>query len=192
MSPAFDHDGSARAAAFVSQNTTETVREDSFAKSLAFSIGGIEATPVPRQDSCRLLKDLSFSKFYADDEKGGAIPEGDEDGKSGDGAVPEGEECIVAHGYRIGDEGKPEDMVKGPPGAVALRPGDPAFIRRSDGRWTLARVQSTEADAVRFVVGADGKGTKVFRRKRWGTFVRTLQGGDGPGERGDEKRKSSF
>ena len=87
--------------------------------------------------------------------------------------------------YNIGDEGKKRDMIKDDDKAVAikrisrLRSGDAAFIRRTTGNWTFAKVKSVSPDSILFIVDEKGA-TKDYKKKYWGSHVRAAEAsGDG-------------
>ena len=84
--------------------------------------------------------------------------------------------------YNIGDEGKKRDMIKDDDKAVAikrisrLRSGDAAFIRRTTGNWTFAKVKSVSPDSILFIVDEKGA-TKDYKKKYWGSHVRAAERG---------------
>mmetsp|Transcript_23489 Transcript_23489/g.52409 ORF Transcript_23489/g.52409 Transcript_23489/m.52409 type:complete len:667 (-) Transcript_23489:79-2079(-) len=96
------------------------------------------------------------------------------------GADPGAQQEASAHGYNIGDEGRRRDMIKDDNKDTALmriaslESGDGAFIRRTEGNWTFAKVKSVEKDAFLFIVHANGS-TKAYKTKYWVTHVRTLR-----------------
>ncbi|KAL3756248.1 hypothetical protein ACHAWU_007199 [Discostella pseudostelligera] len=84
--------------------------------------------------------------------------------------------------YTIGDTGRTEDMIIDTKKVTAaliaeVRPGDAAFVCRTDGRWTYAVAKSrTYGDnaAIKFKVNIRGS-TKEFPTSQWGGFVRPIR-----------------
>lgn len=84
--------------------------------------------------------------------------------------------------YTIGDTGRTEDMIIDTKKVTAaliaeFRPGDAAFVCRTDGRWTYAVAKSrTHGDnaAIKFKVNIRGS-TKEFPMSQWGGFVRPIR-----------------
>ncbi|KAL9185129.1 hypothetical protein ACHAXT_002906 [Thalassiosira profunda] len=86
--------------------------------------------------------------------------------------------------YNVGDPGKHRDMILDKEVANViiqqLKFGDGAFIRRSDGNWTYAKVKSFEEtsegkSSIRFIVN-DRNSSKSYAKKYWGTHVRPVKG----------------
>ena len=82
--------------------------------------------------------------------------------------------------YTYGDEGRRRDMVEDTNEDVAvmrisnLKPGYPAFIKRSTGKWTFAKVKKTDPDFIVFNVDAYGS-SKAYHVKHWASHIRTLK-----------------
>jgi hypothetical protein len=81
------------------------------------------------------------------------------------------------HTYNFGDEGRRRDMVKDDNADVAiarissLEPGDPAFIRRTTGKWTYAKVKDADPELITFIVDVKGS-LKSYKVKYWASHVR--------------------
>lgn len=81
--------------------------------------------------------------------------------------------------YKLGDEGRRRDMIKEKDREVVvaqilkLQKGDPAFIRRTDGAWTFARVKTIDSgkDTAYFFVNPSGS-TKSYKSKYWHSHIR--------------------
>lgn len=84
--------------------------------------------------------------------------------------------------YNIGDEGKRRDMIKDDDKSAAvkriasLQSGDPAFIRRTTGNWTFAKVKNVSPDSILFIVDEKGA-SKDYKKKYWGSHVRAAVAG---------------
>ena len=84
--------------------------------------------------------------------------------------------------YNIGDEGKRHDMIKDDDKSAAvkriasLQSGDPAFIRRTTGNWTFAKVKNVSPDSILFIVDEKGA-SKDYKKKYWGSHVRAAVAG---------------
>jgi len=82
------------------------------------------------------------------------------------------------HVYAAGDEARRKDMIKDDDKDVALmriaslQPDDGAFIRRTTGKWTFARVLKPGSDCITFVVDTKGC-TKGYKVKYWVSHIRT-------------------
>ena len=81
--------------------------------------------------------------------------------------------------YSYGDVARRQDMNKDTDPKVAhertaaLRIGDTAFIRRTEGQWTNAKVKDISSNNIIFTV--DGMGlVKSYKIKYWSTHIRTL------------------
>ena len=100
--------------------------------------------------------------------------------------VPESEQlpapARVLPNYAIGDTGRVEDMIIDSKKITATliaetRPGDAAFVCRTDGRWTYAIAKSRtygDSAAIKFKVNLRGS-TKEFPSSQWGGFVRPIR-----------------
>ena len=84
------------------------------------------------------------------------------------------------HAYKFGDEGRRRDMIKvdnqddALKRIASLKPGDPAFIRRTTGKWTYAKVKDVASDSIAFIVDVKGS-LKSYKVKYWVSHVRTLK-----------------
>jgi hypothetical protein len=84
------------------------------------------------------------------------------------------------HGYTYGDEARRRDMIEDTNEEMALqrisnlKPGYPAFIKRSTGKWTYAKVKSIDSEMIVFVVDANGS-SKAYNVKHWTGHIRTLR-----------------
>eukprot|EP00571_Detonula_confervacea_P009161 CAMPEP_0172318264 /NCGR_PEP_ID=MMETSP1058-20130122/34352_1 /TAXON_ID=83371 /ORGANISM="Detonula confervacea, Strain CCMP 353" /LENGTH=1097 /DNA_ID=CAMNT_0013033049 /DNA_START=122 /DNA_END=3415 /DNA_ORIENTATION=+ len=101
------------------------------------------------------------------------------------------------HNYNLGDEGRRRDMIKDDDQDVALmriaslQPDDPAFIRRTTGKWTFAKVKNVASDSIVFIVNSNAS-SKAYNVKYWISHIRTLKapahnsfdGSDTSGRRG--------
>jgi len=82
--------------------------------------------------------------------------------------------------YNLGDEGRRRDMIKDDDKDVALmriaslQPEDGAFIRRTTGKWTYAKVKNVASDSIAFIVNANGS-SKAYNVKYWVSHIRTLK-----------------
>eukprot|EP00581_Thalassiosira_minuscula_P017691 CAMPEP_0183719160 /NCGR_PEP_ID=MMETSP0737-20130205/12223_1 /TAXON_ID=385413 /ORGANISM="Thalassiosira miniscula, Strain CCMP1093" /LENGTH=1228 /DNA_ID=CAMNT_0025948867 /DNA_START=204 /DNA_END=3890 /DNA_ORIENTATION=- len=82
--------------------------------------------------------------------------------------------------YNLGDEGRRRDMIKDDDKDVALmriaslQPDDGAFIRRTTGKWTYAKVKNVASDSIVFIVNANGS-SKAYNVKYWVSHIRTLK-----------------
>ena len=92
--------------------------------------------------------------------------------------------------YSIGDEGRRRDMIKDDDKDVALmriaslQPNDPAFIRRTTGKWTFAKVKNVASDSIVFFVNKNGS-SKAYAVKYWVSHIRTLKA---PGQNSAEEK----
>ena len=84
--------------------------------------------------------------------------------------------------YDLGDEGKRRDMIKDDDKSAAvkriasLQSGDSAFIRRTTGNWTFAKVKNVSPDSILFIVDEKGA-SKDYKKKYWGSHVRAAVAG---------------
>ena len=82
--------------------------------------------------------------------------------------------------YKFGDEARRRDMIKADNQddalnrIASLKPGDPAFIRRTTGKWTYAKVKDVASDSIAFIVDVKGS-LKSYKVKYWVSHVRTLK-----------------
>lgn len=92
------------------------------------------------------------------------------------------EEGPISHShakYTYGDEGRRRDMIVDTNVETALRrisnlkPGYPAFIKRSTGQWTYAKVKHISSEMIVFYVDAKGS-SKAYNVKHWVSNIRTL------------------
>jgi len=88
--------------------------------------------------------------------------------------------------FNLGDEGLRRDMVKDKDKEVArmrissLKAEDGAFIRRTTGKWTYAKVKNVASDSIVFVVNTNGS-SKAYNVKYWVSHIRTLKALNAPG-----------
>ncbi len=112
------------------------------------SIGDIEETPTPRQDD-------EYDNSYHHHPPHHSI-------------------------YTCGDEGRKRDMIEYTNEAIALqrisnlKAGYPAFVRRSTGKWTFAKVKHISSDMIVFHVDKDGS-SKAYNVKQWTSHIRALK-----------------
>jgi hypothetical protein len=82
--------------------------------------------------------------------------------------------------YTYGDEGRKRDMIEDTNEEIALqrisnlKAGYPAFIRRSTGKWTYAKVKHISSDMIVFHVDKNGS-SKAYNVKHWTSHIRTLK-----------------
>lgn len=82
--------------------------------------------------------------------------------------------------YTYGDEGRKRDMLEDTNEEIALqrisnlKAGYPAFIRRSTGKWTFAKVKHINSDIIVFHVDKNGS-SKAYNVKQWTSHIRTLK-----------------
>lgn len=96
--------------------------------------------------------------------------------------APEKAAMSETSAYKLGDEGRRRDMIKENDKEASIsriskfQKGDPAFIRRTDGAWTFARVKSIAAqkDIAYFVVNSSGS-TKSYKSKYWHSHIRACR-----------------
>jgi len=88
--------------------------------------------------------------------------------------------------YNLGDEGCRRDMIKDKDKEVALmriaslQAEDGAFIRRTTGKWTYAKVKNVASDSIVFIVNTNGS-SKAYNVKYWVSHIRTLKAPTAPG-----------
>lgn len=104
-------------------------------------------------------------------------------GEIEDNPIPRQDEYDTSHHhamYTYGDEGRRRDMIEDTNEEVAfhrisnLKPGYPAFIKRSTGQWTYAKVKHVNSDMMVFHVDANGS-SKAYSVKHWTSHIRTLR-----------------
>lgn len=125
-----------------------------------------------KQSSAEVVKETKNSRL---------AEEQDAMQKQGDGeSSPKRVGSELPQIYNLGDEGRRRDMIKDDDKDVALmriaslQPEDGAFIRRTTGKWTYAKVKNVASDSIAFIVNANGS-SKAYNVKYWVSHIRTLK-----------------
>lgn len=130
---------------------------------------GADPTPSSRSTSCNAMSSKGPKRVSICEIEDNPVPRQDEYDTSHHHAM-----------YTYGDEGRRRDMIEDTNEEVAfhrisnLKPGYPAFIKRSTGQWTYAKVKHVNSDMIVFHVDANGS-SKAYNVKHWTSHIRTLR-----------------